>query len=156
VEINPSKIIRDQGLCNLVTEGYNNYASIDHEDSEAGWVNEADMIHKEVFFIFASTDSWYNDLKYFLVNKSNPSHLNAQKRWALRLKASCYQLINDILFIKNFDNVLLRCLEKDDAEKVIIYLDDGLAGGHYNEETTTHKILRVGYYWKTLFKDAHT
>ena len=35
-------------------------------------------------------------------------------------------------------------------------LHDGLAGGHYSGDTTTHKILRAGYYWHTLFKYAHT
>ena len=34
-------------------------------------------------------------------------------------------------------------------------LHDGLAGGHYSWDTTAHKIVRAGYYWLTLFKDAH-
>ena len=29
------------------------------------------------------------------------------------------------------------------------------AGGHFLGETTTHKVLRDGYYWPTLFEDAH-
>ena len=27
--------------------------------------------------------------------------------------------------------------------------------GNYSGDTTAHKILRAGYYWPTLFKDAH-
>jgi hypothetical protein len=50
----------------------------------------------------------------------------------------------------------LRCLERSDVEKVLKDLHDGPAGGHFVGETTTHKILRVGYYWPTLFRDAHT
>ena len=34
-------------------------------------------------------------------------------------------------------------------------LSDGPDGGHFSRDTTAHKILRVGYYWPTLFKDAH-
>ena len=34
-------------------------------------------------------------------------------------------------------------------------MHDGPARGHFSKDTTTHKILRVGYYWPTLFKDAH-
>jgi hypothetical protein len=34
-------------------------------------------------------------------------------------------------------------------------LHDGPAGGHFGGDTTTHKILHAGYYWPTLFKDAH-
>jgi hypothetical protein len=51
--------------------------------------------------------------------------------------------------------VLLRCLERKDADKVLKELHDGLAGGHFAGNTTTHKVLRVNYYWLTLFKDAH-
>jgi flagellar assembly factor FliW len=29
-------------------------------------------------------------------------------------------------------------------------------GGYFAGDTTAHKILRVGYYCPTLFKDAHT
>ena len=46
-------------------------------------------------------------------------------------------------------------MEKDDAEHILIELHDGSASGHFSEETTTHKVLREGDYWPTLFKDAH-
>ena len=64
-------------------------------------------------------------------------------------------MINGVLFRQNYDKVLLRCLEKDDAEHILTKLHDGSAGGHFNRETTTHKVLRAGYYWLTLFKDAY-
>ena len=64
-------------------------------------------------------------------------------------------LVEGILFRKNYDGVLLRCLEKEDAKKVMSILHDGPAGGHYSRDTTAHKVLRAGYYWPTLFKDAH-
>ena len=34
-------------------------------------------------------------------------------------------------------------------------MHDGPVGGIFSRDTTTHKILRAGYYWPTLFKDAH-
>ena len=80
---------------------------------------------------------------------------NACKRRALHLKSASYQLISGILFIRNFDYVLLRCLEKEEALKVLSSLHEGLAGGHFGAEVTTNKILRVGYYWATLFKDSY-
>ena len=64
-------------------------------------------------------------------------------------------MIDGVLFRKNYDKVLLICLEKDDAEHILMELHDGLAGGHFSGETTTHKVLKAGYYWPTLFKYAH-
>ena len=64
-------------------------------------------------------------------------------------------MINDILFQKNYDGVLLIFLEEGDAKKVLGDLHDGPIGRHYGGETTIHKVPRVRYYWLTLFKDAH-
>jgi hypothetical protein len=51
--------------------------------------------------------------------------------------------------------VVLRCLEKPDADRVLKDMHDGPTRVHFLGDTTTHKILRAGYYWPTLFKDAH-
>ena len=64
-------------------------------------------------------------------------------------------MIDGVLFKKNYDKVLLICLEKDDVEHILTELHDGLVGGHFSEETTAHTILRASYYWPTLFKYAH-
>ena len=48
----------------------------------------------------------------------------------------------------------MRFLEQENASNVVKELHDDPAGGHFSGDTTTHKILRTGYYWPTLFKDA--
>jgi hypothetical protein len=40
----------------------------------------------------------------------------------------------------------MHCLEKDEAEKVLLELHVGEAGGHFDGDTTAHKVLRAGYY----------
>jgi len=40
--------------------------------------------------------------------------------------------------------------------KKIINLHDRPTGGHFSKETVANKILRVGSYRITLFKNAHT
>ena len=124
------------------------------EDEE--WSNEVDLLQSEVLYMPASTNSWYNDLKYYLTHESSPNYLNARKKQALRLKSTQYQLIYGVLFRQNYDKVLLRCLEKDDSEHILIELHDDPIGSHFNGETTAHKVLRAGYYCPTLFKDAHS
>ena len=81
--------------------------------------------------------------------------MDSKQRKALRLKSASYQVIEGVLFRKNYDGVLLRCLEHEDRAKVVKELHDGPAGGNYSGDTTTYNILREGYYWPTLFKDTH-
>ena len=100
-------------------------------------------------------ESLYADIIYYIKNGYAPPNLDHTKKRSLRLKSKQYQLVNDVLFRINYDSVLLRCLEKSEAEKVLQELHDGPAGRHYVGDATAHKILRAGYYWPTLFKDSH-
>jgi len=98
--------------------------------------------------------SQYPDLKFYLKNGYAPMHLNYKTKCALRLKSNQYELINDILFTKNYDSVLLICLEKLEDEKVMQELHDGPTRGNFGGNTIAQKILHAIYFWPTLFKDA--
>lgn len=100
-------------------------------------------------------ESLYADIIFYLKNGYDPTNLDHTKKRALRLKAKQYHLMNDVPFRINYDSVLLRCLEKSEAEKVLQELHYGPIGGHYAGDATAHKILRAGYYWPKLFKDSH-
>jgi hypothetical protein len=150
LDIKPAKLVKGQGLCKLAAEAQ------DQANEDSGWENEMALWCNEVAYISPTQDSWYKDLTYLLHHGACPENLNPKERRALRLKSAQYRLINSVLFRINYDGVLLRCLEREDADKVLTELHDGPAGGHFAGNTTAHKILRADYYWPTLFKDAHT
>jgi hypothetical protein len=66
-----------------------------------------------------------------------------------------YCLPEDGLGWKDPDKFLLRCVSKEEANKLLKELHSGYCGGHFVSRTTSHKILRVRYYWPTLFFDTH-
>jgi hypothetical protein len=136
-----TKIVKGQGLCKLVVEAQDRF---DSEDSS--WENELSLWCSEVLYLPPGQDSWYANLSYFLHHGTCPENLNPRERRSLRIKYAQYRLINYVLFRMNYDGVLLRCLEQDDAEKVLKELHDGPTGGNFAGETIAHKILRVGYY----------
>jgi len=72
----------------------------------------------------------------------------------LRLKASKYCISNNTLYWKDPESVLLRCVNPEQAEKIIDEMHRGDCGGHLFWKATTYKILRVGFYWSTLFNDV--
>ena len=126
------------------------------DNEENDWEGEAELHLMDVCPIFIAPNSWYRDLVHYLQAILLPEHWNSKQRRALHLKSTSYQIIEGILFKKNYDGVPLRCLEKEDVKKVMVDLHDGPAGGHFFGDTTAHKILRARYYWPTLFKYAHT
>ena len=127
--------------------------SQDNEDTN--WDNEAELHMGDVCPLFTAPEFWYRDLVLYLQEGYFPKHWNPKKRRALCLKSALYQIIDGVLFRKNYDGVFLRCLEREDATNVVIELHDGPARGHFLGDTTTHNIFRAGYYSLTLFKDAH-
>jgi len=107
----------------------------------------------EVLYLPPGQDSWYVDISYFLHHGTCPKNINRRERRTVRIKSTQYCLINYVIFWLNCDGVLRRCLEQDDSKKVLKEIHDGLGGGNFARETNAHKILRVGYYWPTLFMD---
>ena len=64
-------------------------------------------------------------------------------------------MIDGILFRRDFNGALLRCVDTDQAKRMIKELHDGPNGGHFLARTTTMKIMRAGYYWPSLSHDCH-
>src|SRR4051812_42787074 len=51
--------------------------------------------------------------------------------------------------------VLLRCVDKKEAETLMREIHEGSFGTHTNGHTMTRKILRAGYYWLTMDSDCY-
>jgi hypothetical protein len=149
LDIKPTKLVKGQGLCKLAVE------SQDQVNEDSGWENEIALWCGEVSYITPGKESWYKYLSYLLHHGTCLENLNPRERRALRLKSAQYRLINSILFRINYDGVLLVCIGCEDANKVLKELHDGPVGGHFARNTTLHKIMRAGYYWPTLFREAH-
>jgi hypothetical protein len=140
LDINPTKIVKGQGLCKLVSEAQ------DQVNEDSRWENEMALWCGEASYISPGKEFWYEKLTYLLHHGTFPKDLNPREMRDLRLKFAQYRLINSVLFRVNYDGVLLICLEREDVDKVLKELHDGLVGGHFVGDTTTHKILRDGYY----------
>jgi hypothetical protein len=92
---------------------------------------------------------WYTDTIFYLKNLTCPSHLVGHKKRGLRLKSSKYVLTRHGLGWKNPDGVILISVNDVDSKKLMDEFHGGFCGGHFAAKTTTHKILRSGYYWRT-------
>ncbi|XP_024028609.1 uncharacterized protein K02A2.6-like [Morus notabilis] len=50
--------------------------------------------------------------------------------------------------------IVQRCLDDAEAQKVLHEIHEGVYGNHTGEQSLALKVLRQGYYWPTLKKDA--
>ena len=63
-------------------------------------------------------------------------------------------LDGDILYKKSKDQMLLRCVDADEAKKIVHEIHEGVYGTHANGHVMARQIMRAGYYWMTLENDC--
>ena len=97
LEFKRTTIIKGQGLCKLMAEGQNN------EDND--WENEAELHIIDICPIFTALESWYRDLVYYLQQGYLLKHWSSKKQRELHLNSNSYQIIDRVLFRKNYDGV---------------------------------------------------
>ena len=72
----------------------------------------------------------------------------------LKVQALRFVLIRDVLFKRGFSRSYLRCLSNDEANYVMREVHKGICGNHSGARSLVHKLIRAGYYWPTMLKDA--
>lgn len=79
---------------------------------------------------------------------------NSNEARMLRMKASSFTMIDDILFKKSTTDLLQRCLERDETDIVLRDIHKGDCGNHTSGRNLSLKILRTGNYRPILRHDA--
>jgi hypothetical protein len=72
----------------------------------------------------------------------------------LKLKTVKYCIFNQELFQRDTNGVLLRCVDEEEANRILTDFHKGVCGGHHHWKDTTFKILRACYYCPILFSDV--
>ena len=72
----------------------------------------------------------------------------------LKVQASQFMLIRDVLYKRGFFQSYLRCLSYNEANYVMKEVHKGICGNHSGARSLAHKLIRAGYYWPTMLKDA--
>ena len=72
----------------------------------------------------------------------------------VKVQASRFVLMKDVLYERGFSRPYLRCLCHEEAEYVMREVNKGICGNHSGARSVVHKLIRAGYYWPTMMKDA--
>ena len=95
---------------------------------------------------------WTTPITSYLKDGVLPDVKEATRK--LKVQAARFVLIKDILYKKGFSYTYLRCLIPEDADFVMREVHEGVCGNHSGSLSLVHKLIRVGYYWPTMQKDA--
>ncbi|XP_058075767.1 uncharacterized protein LOC131224250 [Magnolia sinica] len=99
-----------------------------------------------------SEPTWLNPIVQYLDNGELPeNHAEARR---LKIRASCYTILNGVLYKKGYYAPLLRCLNSNEADYALWEIHEGICGNHSGERSLAHKVLRQRYYWLTIQHDS--
>jgi hypothetical protein len=103
---------------------------------------------------------WYQDILYYLQFQKCLDNLEYHECRRVCLEASKYLVLGTSLFCRTVDILLLRCVNNTTNQNILNKIQgskySGIhVGGHFSTKTTAHNILRIGYYWPSIFKDSY-
>ena len=99
--------------------------------------------------------TWFHEVKRYLEAQEYPEGASFNDKKFLRRFSAKFFLSNGILYKHNRDSILLRCMDKSEAEKIMADLHEGTFGTHSSGHTMAKKILWAGYYWYTMEADCY-
>ena len=100
-----------------------------------------------------SENYWTTPIASYLKDGVLPDDKEAARK--LKVQATCFTLIKDVLYKRGFSRPYMRCLVPEEVDYVMREVHEGVCGNHSRSRLLVHKLIQVGYYWLTIQKDAH-
>ena len=99
--------------------------------------------------------AWFADFVNYLVAKVLPPEFSYQQKKRFFAQLKHYYWEEPILYKYCADQVIRRCVPYEEMESILNHCHALGCGGHFGGNRTAPKVLQSGFYWPTLFKDAH-
>jgi len=100
--------------------------------------------------------TWYNHIAEFLSTQQMPLVLSKIEHRKICVNIRHFALIYGHLYRRSADGILRQCVTYQKVLSILEACHDSVCGGHFFGRLTTQKALCCGYFWPTMFTDAHT
>jgi hypothetical protein len=98
---------------------------------------------------------WFTDIVNYLVTTQIPSHWTKQDKSKFLARAKYFFWDDPYLFKYCPYHIIRRCIPESDHKNILSFCYDHACGGHFSSKKTATKILQSGFYWPSIFHDAH-
>ena len=146
--------IRDRkGTENQIADHLSRLENLHQTQGEQEEIKES--FPDEQLFYVAREDPWYADYVNYIVSGVLPHDLSFQQKKRFLHDVRQYLWDEPYLFRQCADQMIRRCVAKEETGDILQQCHASLYGGHFGGERTAVKVLQAGFYWPSLFKDAH-
>ena len=84
-------------------------------------------------------------MKFFEL-RMYPDSVDKKDHCSIRMMANQYILCGGQLYKRSYDGIHLHCFKREEVERVMEEVHQGICGLYMNGRMLAKKILRIGYY----------
>ena len=82
-------------------------------------------------------------------------HFTNQDKKRLMHMARFYYWDDPYLFKYCSDQIIRKCVPEEEVQSILAHCHSKECGGHFGGKKTAAKVLQSGFFWPSIFKDAH-
>ncbi|KAJ9565994.1 LOW QUALITY PROTEIN: hypothetical protein OSB04_001960 [Centaurea solstitialis] len=148
------EIVDRKGINNQVADHLSRLEKQDN--SEPGTDICETFPDEKIFAIKQLSIPWFADIVNYLACRIIPKELNKHARRKLIFDSKKYLWDDPFLFKICADQMIRRCVPKEETTQIIHHCHSGPCGGHFSGSRTAAKILQSGFFWPTLHQDSYS
>nr|GEV95602.1 hypothetical protein [Tanacetum cinerariifolium] len=103
---------------------------------------------------FNDDEPWYADYVNYILGKLVPQKWKSKRRKQFFSQVRNYFWDEPYVFRLCPDNVMRRCVTRDEILEILAHWHSGPTRGHYSASVTGRKVYESRLYWPIIFKDA--
>ncbi|GJT64676.1 reverse transcriptase domain-containing protein [Tanacetum coccineum] len=151
-------VIRDKkGAENLAADHLSRLENPHQSELEKKEITETFPLETLGMVTFRGDDNapWFADFANYHAGNFVIKWMSSQQKRKFFKDAKHYFWDDPFLFKICADQVIRWCVSGQEAFDILKAYHSGPTGGHYSANYTAKKIFDLGFYWPTIYKDAH-
>ncbi|GJS84440.1 reverse transcriptase domain-containing protein [Tanacetum coccineum] len=106
--------------------------------------------------ISSESTPWFADYANFHAGNFIIKGMTTQQKRKFFKDVKHYFWDDPYLFRICADQIIRRCVHGQEANDILKACHEGPTGGHHSANLTARKVFDAGFFWPTIYRDAHT
>ncbi|GJT70928.1 reverse transcriptase domain-containing protein [Tanacetum coccineum] len=106
--------------------------------------------------ISSGSTPWFADYANFHAGNFIIKGMTTQQKKKFFKDVKHYFWDDPYLFRICADQIIRRCVHGQEANDILKACHEGPTGGHHSANLTARKVFDAGFFWPTIYRDAHT
>ncbi|GJY55853.1 reverse transcriptase domain-containing protein [Tanacetum coccineum] len=148
------KVVDTKGAENLMADHLSRLENPHKDVLENKNINEHFPL-ETLGVISSKSTPWFADYANFHAGNFIIKGMSTQQKRKFFKDVKHYFWDDPYLFRTCADQIIRRCVHGQEAIDILKACHEGPTGGHHSANLTARKVFDAGFYWPTIYKDAH-